>query len=295
MASGSAVVLRSSEWLLVLYFVIAAVRAAARGFFMVGALDACVPVVLIAIELMQRAQYRTWIEIARDWIPLSLLLAAYRNVDSIATPRSSYAFEFRWIGLDRLLLNHWHGRALIEHFGSVFPAVLEFSYLTLYAVPPLLLAAVYLLGGRRHADRFLFTLLAGTLLTYTLLPLFPSESPRFIFPGQDLPAFMTMFRRANFWLLDACDIHASIFPSGHVTVAFSSAFAAMAVLPERRWLNRLLFVFATLVFINTVYGRYHFAVDGAAGFAISVLGYRVSRAAVTSSDPLPRTHPAPQS
>jgi len=277
--------LRSSEWLLVLYVAIAGVRAGVRGLYTVAALDACVPLVLFAIEATARNLRRKWIDIVRDWVALLFLLMAYWNVDYFARPRSDYAFEFRWIRLDQLLLNDWHGRALIEGIGPLAPSLLEFSYLILYVVSPLLLGAVYLLGGRKRVDVFLFTLLAGTLITYTLLPLFPSESPRLFFPGQDLPSYMSVFRSANVWLLDAADIRTSVFPSGHVTVAFSAAFAAMAALPNRRWLGRLLFVLATFVAINTVYGRYHFAVDGAAAFTVSLLGYGISRLITRPSNP----------
>lgn len=281
--------LRNYEWLLTIYFATAGMRAAAKGFYAFTALDACVPLVFLALEACERAARRRWIGIVRDWAPLPFLLLAYWNVDFAAKTRTDYAFELRWIGIDKLLLNDWHGREAIEYFGSLVPTVLEFCYLILYAVPPLLLGAVYLLGGRRRVDPFLFTVFAGTLLTYTLLPLFPSASPRLVFPGQDLPSAVTIFRRINMWLLDNWDIRTSVFPSGHVTVAFSSAFAAMVALPERRWLGRLLLVFATLVALNTVYARYHFAVDGAAGLAISLLGFAISRTAMRESRAIPKS------
>jgi membrane-associated phospholipid phosphatase len=269
--------LRASEWLLASYFFLAAARAGVRGAYAVAAFDASVPLVFVTLEIVERRVRRAWIEIARDWIPLALLLPAYWNIDVFAAPRSSYAFEFRWIGLDRLLLSQWHGRAIIESLGPLLPSVLEFSYLILYAVPPLLLGAVYLFSGRKRADQFLFTLFAGTLLAYSLLPLFPSESPRIFFPTQDLPTVMTVFRRANIWLLNACDIRSSVFPSGHVTVAFSCAFAAIGAIRKKPWIGRLLLLFATAVAINTLYGRYHFAIDGLAGLGIAVLGWVISR------------------
>jgi membrane-associated phospholipid phosphatase len=269
--------LRTSEWLVATYFVLTASRAAMRGAYAVAALDASVPLVFLSIEIIERRVRRAWIAIARDWIPLALLLPAYWNIDVVAAPRSSYAFEFYWIAVDRLLLNNWHVRAIIESLGPLLPLLLEFSYLILYAMPPLLLGAVYRFSGRHRADQFLFTLLAGALLAYSLLPLFPTESPRILFQRQDLPTVMTVFRRANIWVLNACDIRTSVFPSGHVTVAFSCAFAAISAIPTKPWIGRSLLLFATLVAINTLYGRYHFAIDALAGFGIAVLGYLISR------------------
>jgi membrane-associated phospholipid phosphatase len=269
--------LRTNEWLLVAYFLLAAARAGVRGAYAVAAFDASVPLVFVTIEIVERRVRRAWIDIARDWTPLAFLLPAYWNIDVFVAPRSSYAFEFRWIGLDRVLLNEWHVRAMIESLGPLLPSVLEFSYLILYAMPPVLLGAVYQFSGRQRADQFLFTLFAGTLLAYSLLPLFPSESPRIFFSGQDLPTLTTVFRRANIWVLNACDIRTSVFPSGHVAAAFSCAFAAISAIPKKPWIGRLLLLYATVVAINTLYGRYHFAIDGLAGFGIAVLGWLISR------------------
>ena len=53
-----------------------------------------------------------------------------------------------------------------------------------------------------------------------------------------------------------------MFPSGHVAVAFSSAFGMLRALPEVRWAGIGLTVYASLVFLATIYGRYHYAGDG---------------------------------
>ena len=268
---------RSSEYLLVLYFALAAARTAARGSFAFSLVDLCVPLIFATLALAERRVPRMWVSVLRDWMPMPFLLLAYWNVDWIAQAPSTGGSEQRWIVWDRLLLYGWGGRRAIECCGALLPSLLELSYLVLYAVPPVLLGVIYLSGRRHRVDRFLFTLFAGALTAYALLPLFPSASPRELYPGQDLPSVMTVFRRINLWLLDSFDIHASVFPSGHVAVAFSAAFGAMRVLPERRLLGRLLLAFAALVTINTVYARYHYAVDGLAALAISLVAFHFSR------------------
>ena len=268
---------RRSECLLILYFALAAARTAARGFFLFSLVDLCVPLVFAALALAERRVRRMWVGVLRDWTAMPFLLLAYWNVDWVAQGSRAGGYEQRWILLDRLLLYGWGGRSAIECCGSLVPSLLELSYLVLYAVPPALLGVIYLGGRRRHADRYLSTLFAGSLTAYALLPLFPSGSPRDLFPGQDLPSVITILRSINLWLLDTLDIHTSVFPSGHVAVAFSSAFGVMRVFPERRWLGRLLLTFAALVTISTVYARYHYAVDGLAGLTISLAAFHVSR------------------
>ena len=114
------------------------------------------------------------------------------------------------------------------------------------------------------------TFALGTLLAYALLPYFPVESPRIVFAGQDLPNVGTIWHTVNVWILDRLDISTSVFPSGHVAVAFSSAFGMKRALPERpEFFIGFLFA-AVLVFLATIYGRYHYAADGVASIVISL-------------------------
>jgi len=52
------------------------------------------------------------------------------------------------------------------------------------------------------------------------------------------------------------------FPSGHVTVGFSAAFAMLLALPEKRRIGWTLLAIALLVLVDTVYGRYHYLAMG---------------------------------
>ena len=80
-------------------------------------------------------------------------------------------------------------------------------------------------------------------------------------------------RQWNLWILSTADIHSSVFPSGHVTVAFSAAFAMLLAMPDRRRIGWMLMTIAALVLVDTVYGRYHYAADGLAGLAISATAF----------------------
>lgn len=273
--------LRSSEWLLLAYFLYASIFSALLGA-RAGALVWRAGLTLAGaalVFLLARAESRTgsrFFSIVRDWLPAPLILAAYWAVDWFPTPVRGHGWEYTWIHLDRLLLNGWGGRVVIESCGTLLPFLLELCYSLVYAIPPVCIGILYVLRRRARVDRFLFTLLLGTLTTYALLPHFPSVGPRLIFTGEDLPAFSTVFRSLNVWLLDHFDIRASVFPSGHVTVAFSAAFAMLLALPERRPVGWALGGLATAVAIATVYGRYHWAVDGLAGFGVSLLACAAS-------------------
>jgi len=49
-------------------------------------------------------------------------------------------------------------------------------------------------------------------------------------------------------------------------------------LPEHRWVARALFVMAALIATATVYGRYHYLADAAAGLLMAILALAFTRA-----------------
>jgi membrane-associated phospholipid phosphatase len=272
---------RSSEWLLLAYFLYAAVfsiRNSAdvaewtirNGLIAAGV---CLVFVLAWVEAHTGSLI---VSCVRDWLPMALILLAYWMVDWFQPPHRLTTFDTAWIGLDRMLLRTWGGKALVECVGPVLPSVLELCYSLLYAVAPVSVAVLYLCRRRRQVDTFLSVLLLGTLTTYALLPHFPSQSPRIAFQGEDLPAYQTPFRMFNLWLLGHFDIRSSVFPSGHVTLGFSAAFAMFVAIPERRYLGVTLLFLAFAVWTATMYGRYHYAVDGLAGLAVSLAALAVT-------------------
>lgn len=219
------------------------------------------------------------LSMVRDWVPLPLMLLAYREMGWFAPSHHTYALEKTWIVWDRVLLHDWGLKALIELSGSMLPSILEVSYSLVYAIGPFCMAMYYVAGRRERMDNFLYLFLLGTLLSYAQFPFWPSEPPRTVFPGEDFPSLNTVFRQFNQALLGGYGIHTSVFPSAHVSAAFAAAFGMMCFLPERRWVGRLLLLLAISIATATVYGRYHYAVDAAAGFGVSLIAVGLSRVA----------------
>jgi membrane-associated phospholipid phosphatase len=214
--------------------------------------------------------------ILREWLTLALILLAYWTIQLFAGDHTT-RYMHLWSSWDSTLLMDFGLQPAIESLGPVLPNLLETCYLLLYAIPPFALGMLYLNGLRQHADRFLTMLLLGTLTAYALLPLFPVESPRLAFPGLNQPHFSGWARAFNVYVLDHLDISTSVFPSGHVAVAFSSAFGLLLAAPAKRWLWLSVFVLATLIFIATIYGRYHYAVDGLLSILLTSLAFIVLR------------------
>jgi membrane-associated phospholipid phosphatase len=229
--------------------------------------------VVLVYLFLKRMREHHWAQTARDWVPQALMILAYKEMGWFAPATHTNRFEHQWIVWDRILLDQMHGRALIEATGYILPAILEFTYTLVYAVPPITMAVAYAANLRKRADTLLTIYLLGLFLCYAQFPFWPSEPPRAVFPGQDLPNVVTPLRTFNLFLVGNYGIHTSVFPSAHVSGAFAAAFAILYLMPQRRTLVVTYFVYATLVAVATVYGRYHYAIDALGGFGIGLLAF----------------------
>jgi membrane-associated phospholipid phosphatase len=257
--------LRSSEWLLIGYFTYVALISGPRLPLIVAA------GVISLLAYGESRGNREFFSIARDWLPLALTLMAYREMDWFTPLGSDHHLELRWIQLDRTILHDWGFQRNIESLGAVLPAYLELCYLLVYAVGPFTVAVLYFEHCRDRVNRVLFLYLLGTLLAYALFPFFLSQPPRTLFAAQDVPKVMTPLRIINLWIVNGYGIHSSVFPSAHVSSAFSAGWALLLYLPERKRYGRGMLIYAASVAIAAVYGRYHYAVDVVAGFGVSLI------------------------
>lgn len=209
--------------------------------------------------------------VIRDWAPAALILLAYKEMGWLAVPQTSFAFENYWVLWDRWLLGTLGLKTAIEIAGPVLPAFLEFCYLMVYPMIPIALGAVYWHRRDGAMERLTLPLFLACLCTYGLFPFFPSDTPRRVFAGELFPAFDTVFRRINWWLCEGQGIHTSVFPSGHVSSAIACAVGLRRAVPEARRTHLVFAVIAAGIFVATIYGRYHYAVDSVAGAAIAAL------------------------
>jgi hypothetical protein len=232
------------------------------------------PILVFGLACLETARGSTRSTITREWLIPGVVLLAYWQMGWFASGHDPN-WEAAWLNWDRQLLDNWGLREVLERRLSFLPWWLELSYLLLYAIPPACMAILYWRKERFYVERFLSTFALGTLTAYALLPMIAVESPRLAFPGQDLPAASSIWRSVNLWILNHLDISTSVFPSGHVAVAFSSAFGIRRAMPASPWIFACFLVLACLVLVATVYGRYHYAADGLASLVICVVCWRL--------------------
>ena len=257
--------LRSSESLLLAYFTYVALISA----FFISPWRPWIVAAAVAVLVIRLARSESWL---RDLAPLPFTLIAFHEMDWFTPPVRDHRLEQSWIVWDRMLLDHHGLRAMIESAGLLLPVFFELCYVLVYTVGFVAVWALLAHGRRSRLDTFWLIYLGGTLGAYALFPYFPSEPPRIVFAGTDLPSIVTDLRRFNLWILGNFSIHSSVFPSAHVSSALSAAWGLFATLPERRWIGWAMALYGLCVAIATVYGRYHYAVDVLAGAALSFLG-----------------------
>jgi membrane-associated phospholipid phosphatase len=262
--------LRPYEYLLAAYFTYVATIA---PFFISDPTRRWLPALIATIVITILLSLSRRDSQIRDWIPLAYTLTAFREMNLFTPSIRDHHLENSWIGYDRWLLDTAPLRAAIETLGPLIPSYLEVCYVLVYAVAPISLLILILNHRRDHLHTFWFAYLAGTLASYALFPYFPSDPPRTVFAGADLPHIVTIFRRFNLAILGQYGIHSSVFPSAHVSSAFACAWGLLITMPDRRRYGTMVAIFAFSVAFATIYGRYHFAVDALAGFAISFLAF----------------------
>ena len=268
--------LRGAEWLLIVYF---GYVAAISPHFPLGPqvnwrpflVEFLVCTLFLALAYGETREHAEFFSILRDWAAVALILVAYREMDWFSALPRNFELELRWVGWDRAILYQGGLQRAIESLGGLGSLYLELCYALVYAVAPFVVAILYFEHRRDRVNGVLFLYLLGTLLAYALFPYFPSDPPRVAFGGTDFPNFASAIRRMNLWLVGDYGIHSSVFPSAHVSSAFSAAWALLAYLPERRRIGWGMLVYAVSVAVATVYGRYHYAVDALAGIGISLI------------------------
>lgn len=269
--------LRSSEWLLCGYFAYVALispffRDRPNLRFQPFLLCAVVWLFLVSLSACeQQSRFTHLVGYIRDWLPILLTFVAFREMELFLPPSYDHGYEAVWARSDHIFLATWHARSFIESLGKLIPFCLEACYFLVYGLPAYCLGVLYARAKRRSVDRFLLIYLTGTLTAYALFPYFPSQPPRLVFPGVDEPTYTTWVRQLNLFVLSKATIHVGVFPSAHVSSAFSAAWALFLLMPRRKIFGYGLLVYAVGVSIATIYGRYHYSADVLSGFALSLL------------------------
>jgi len=198
----------------------------------------------------------------RDWYPIVLLIYLYSESGLINNLVFDLPLDPMYIALDKFIFHcepamvlpvKFNHRFLIEFF--------HFSYFTYYLYP--VIGGILYFKDKHFFQELLFTISLTFLSCYLLFIFFPAIGP--------IPLRQGLYRGFFTSLMDLIyrfDTQGGAFPSSHVAFA---VVCMLMILRKRRILGLILVPFVASLIVATVYCRYHYAVDAAAGIIYAVL------------------------
>jgi membrane-associated phospholipid phosphatase len=192
-------------------------------------------------------------------LPPALLLLGYRATGDLFIEPMPHA-ERALIAFDRALDVGRTAAALPRGAAEL----LEFAYAGVYPIIPIALAIHLIFADQPDPDRFWAVILVTDFICFGMLPWVQTRPPRALEPAAP---WHSSFRRFNLRLLGTASIHVNTFPSGHAAEALAAALLSLgAPWPIAAWM----FVNAAAISAGAVLGRYHYAADALAGWAVAL-------------------------
>jgi membrane-associated phospholipid phosphatase len=194
------------------------------------------------------------------WIlpPLLLLLGYWTSglLFVAPMPRAERILE----GADRVL----RIPALAARAPRPLAELLELAYAGIYPLIPiaLVLHLFYTPGG--DADRFWSVVLVADFVCFGVLPWVQTRPPRAFDAGEP---WRSSVRALNLRILGAASVKVNTFPSGHAAEALA---VTLLVLGAPWFVVLAMAAVALAISAGAVFGRYHYALDALAGWAVAL-------------------------
>ena len=197
--------------------------------------------------------------ILNDWIvPPALLLVGYWTSGLLFVAPMPRA-ERVLMGIDRAL----GIRRIAAATPRAIAELLEVAYAAVYPVIPAALILHLTLSSDPDPARFWTVILATDCVCFGMLPWIQTRPPRAL---ETEPPWTSHVRVFNLRLLGTASIQANTFPSGHAAEALA---AALLVLDAPIASVLAMFAIALAISAGAVLGRYHYAADALAGWAVA--------------------------
>ena len=197
--------------------------------------------------------------IANAWIiPPGLLLLGYWT-SGLLFVAPMERVEHRLLAIDEAL----RVDAVAGRTPRPIAELLEIAYTGVY---PLIPCALWIAMRTGVApDRFWTIILVIDYVCFGMLPWIQTRPPRAL--GVDAP-WRSAWHRLNLRVVKTSSIQVNTFPSGHAAEGLA---AALLVMGASGPLTALMFGIAFAISAGAVLGRYHYAADAIAGWAVALI------------------------
>ena len=251
------------SWILasIVFFVYALVLAPLVSGLSGVARRRAVLAALAGLILCLVAHFAAGTVLLRQWVmpPVLLFVGYWTSGQLFAAPmpgveRALCSFD-RKLGVD----------AAIGATPGWVRAILELSYAGVYVLVPVALLIRVATLPEAAPDQFWTVVLITDFICFACLPWIQTRPPRALTAQGP---WQSGLRRFNEQLLDRASIQHNTFPSGHA----AEALASLLLVAAAPWpLAAAVGVAALLVSAGAVLGRYHYAADALAGWAVAVV------------------------
>jgi len=216
-----------------------------------------------------RSFVRPYWEIVRDWFPFLVILLMYYSLWGDAThllvPEDR---DRELIILDQRLFGFQASLALQRFITPPLTAWMEFSYFFHVLNIPIVACFVYLCRPRSCFREMMSGLMVVTFLGLLGYLVVPAIGPMYTLHNlytvplsQPIPLFNQQLE-----FMDFARIHRDVFPSMHVAISFLVWLYAFRNSRPLFWLLSPLIL---SLWVSTIYLRYHYLIDVAAGFVLA--------------------------
>lgn len=233
----------------------------------------------LLIQLHSRRPANRGLYFLRHTYPILLYSVFYEETGLLNQMLYSGYLDPHFLRLERWMFGWQPGLELMERFPSRgLSEVLYAAYFSYYLMV-VGVALALLLRDRRQFAHFISVVSLVFYVCYLIYIFMPVVGPRILCHGivaQPLPADVTpasplttpaavqkgVFFQIMAWIYEHFETPGAAFPSSHIAVALCTVYFSFLYLRPIRWAHLAM---AMLLCISTVYGRYHYVVDVAAG------------------------------
>jgi len=210
-----------------------------------------------------------------DWYPALAFPLLYKQVEFLAGTIGDWGLTQTIQRWELQIFNVYPSLWLGEAFPSiVLSEYLHFCYFCYILLLPAIGGFWYFRGNRKAFHDLLFLLAVTYYLSFIIFILYPVDSPYYLFLKLDEPAANGPFYKLVHFISERGGARGGAFPSLHVSVS------TVILLTVQRFQRRFAYFLLPVVggiYMATLYGRFHYALDVLAGIIFGTLVVLVFR------------------
>jgi membrane-associated phospholipid phosphatase len=223
--------------------------------------------------------------IGRDWYPAVYVLLVFKQLGVLVPAVNPATFDEALLAWDRALFGGHPGAFFDALASPVFTEILRACWLSYFILPFVVVVPIYVRRERAAFNEAVLVLMLGWLISYLGYYAVPALGPGYFpeaVPAPESVSAEGMTQSVALTLFSLEGRMHDIFPSGHTIIALLALW--LAARNRLRGWPLLVPVVAGLM-VGTVYLRYHYGVDVAAGVIIAAaivlcrIGFRKGKTA----------------